>query len=147
MKKLLALASTLLLVPSLSFAGTLTSMNKDEVISAISDKTFTTISAATLNDKVIADSFTGYFSKDGKMSGKFEKKPEGSPQSDTGTWKVNSDGALCYKWEKWDNGKEECVAVYKLSNGLLVVNSSNGFESFILDKSIKSGNSLAAATR
>lgn len=142
MKKCLILAGISLLVPSLCFAASLNSMKKAEVTKAIADKTFTTISAATLNDKVIKNSFTGYFSKDGKASGSFEMKPDNDPQSDTGTWNVNSDGKLCYKWDHWDSGKEKCVAVYKLSNGLLVINDEKGFESMILSDQIKSGNQM-----
>lgn len=142
MKRLLGFISIALLVPSLGFAGTLTSLDMEQVTSAFSDKTITTISAATLNGKLIENSFSGYFSKDGKMIGKFNKKPEGSPQNDKGSWRVDSNGMFCYKWDSWDNNKENCIGVYKLSNGLLVINSNNGFESFILDKDIKSGNNM-----
>lgn len=142
MKHYLTLAGALLLVPSLSFAGTLTSMNKDEVTNAFADKTITTIPAATLNGKVLKDSFTGYFSKDGKATGKFENKPENDPQNDTGTWKVDSEGKFCFKWDHWDGGNEKCVSIYKLSNGFLVVNSKDAFESMILSEQIKSGNQM-----
>lgn len=146
MKKYLALAGALLLAPSLCFAGNnMTQMSKDEVTNALADKTITTISAATLSGKVVNNTFTGYFSKDGKAMGSFGTKPENDPQTDTGTWKVNSDGMFCFKWDHWDSGKEKCVAIYKLSNGLLVINSDNGFESMILSDQIKSGNQMAVA--
>lgn len=146
MKQYLTLVGALLLVPSLSSAASLSSLNKDEVTSALSDKTITTISAATLNGKVISNSFTGYFSKDGKAVGSFATKPEGNePQTDTGTWKVNSDGMFCFKWDHWDAGQEKCVSIYKLGNGLLVINKQNGFESMILSEQIKSGNQLSGS--
>lgn len=143
MKKYSMLAGILLLAPSLTMAGTMSSMSKDDVMSTFSDKTITTISAATLNGKVINDSFTGYFSKDGNATGSFETKPDDGPQSDTGTWKVNSDGKFCFKWSQWDQGKEKCVSIYKLGNGYLVVNDQNNFESMILSEQIKSGNQMA----
>jgi hypothetical protein len=142
MKRYLALLGASLLVPSLCFAGTLTSLNKEEVTNAFSDKTFTTIPAATLNGKVLKDSFKGYFSKDGKSTGSFETKPDSGPQNDTGSWKVDADGKFCFKWDHWDGGKEQCVSIYKLSNGFLVINSKNGFESMILSEQIKSGNHM-----
>lgn len=143
MKQYLALIGLLTLVPSLCFAGTITSMNQDEVTNAFSDKTITTVSAATLNGKIVKDSFTGYLSPDGKGNGSFETKPKNGPQSDTGTWKVDPEGRLCIKWDHWDNGKEQCVSIYKLSNGLLVINNKNGFESMILSEQIKPGNQMS----
>lgn len=146
MKHFLALIGTLLLAPSLCMAGTLNSLKKDEVTSAFSDKTITTISAATLNGKIIKNSFTGYFSKDGKAVGSFETKPDNEQQTDTGTWKVNSDGLFCYQWDHWDANKEKCLSVYKLNNGLLVINDQGGFESMILADQIKSGNQMGAGS-
>lgn len=140
MKQYLALAA--LLVPSLSIAGTLTSMKQADVINAFADKTITTIPAATLNGKVLKNSFTGYFSKDGKAQGLFETKPNDDPQNDTGSWKVDSEGMFCFKWDHWDGGQEKCVAIYKLNNGFLVINKQDSFESMILSDQIKSGNQM-----
>lgn len=145
MKKFLvgtSLLSVILFTSPFANAATLTSMKKDEVMKAFSDKNFSTINAATLNGTVIDNNFTGYFSKDGKMKGKFKNKPDNSPQQDTGTWKVNDDGAMCFKWDNWDSNKERCVTLYRLKNGILVVNSDNGFETMILDKDMSSGDSL-----
>lgn len=145
MKKYLAIAGALLLAPSLCFAGnSMNAMSKDDVNNAFADKTITTISASTLNGKVMNNTFTGYFSKDGKAMGSFGTKPDNDPQTDTGTWKVNSDGMFCYKWDHWDAGKEKCVALYKLKNGILVINSDGGFESMILSEQMKSGNQMGA---
>lgn len=142
-KCLVILSSSLLLVPALCFAATtLKSMGKDDINKEFVDKTFTTISAATLNGSVISNTFTGYFSKDGKATGKFATKPADAPQTDTGTWKINGDDLLCVKWGNWDSGKERCVSFYKLNNGLLVINAQSGFESMILNKDIQSGNQM-----
>lgn len=141
-KRLTYLSSLVVFLPALATAQTLSSLNKDEITSAFSDKTITTITAATLNNQLISDSFTGYFSKDGKMVGKFASKPQDQPQDDSGTWSVKPEGMLCYKWDHWNAAKEKCASVYKLSNGLLVVNGQNGFESFIKLSDIKSGNQV-----
>lgn len=145
MKQACTLIATLMLVPSLCTATTLTSLNKDDVTQLFSDKTITTIPAATLNGKIIKNAFTGYFSKDGKNYGSFQSKPEGEAQTDTGTWRVDDNGMLCYKWQHWDSSKERCVGVYKLNNGYLIVNDQNGFESLILSDQIKSGNHVNKA--
>src|SRR5262245_16147777 len=145
MKKHIFKVASLLLLPSVCFAGTITSMNQDEVTNILNEKTITTITAATLNGNIIADKFTGYFSKDGKMSSSFSPKTSNAPQTDTGTWRVSSDGMMCFKWQNWDSGKERCVSLYKLNNSILVTNSQNGFESLILNKDIVSGNRLATS--
>src|SRR5580700_9639244 len=106
-KRISYICSFIVFMPALAAAGTLTSMNKDEVTTAFKDKTITTISAATLNNEVISDSFTGYFSNDGKMVGKFINKPKDQPQDDTGSWSVKSDGMLCYKWNHWNSAKDK----------------------------------------
>ncbi|QMT61621.1 hypothetical protein [Legionella sp. PC997] len=141
--KTLPIVAALLTTSSLSFAASISSMSKAEVTEAITDKTITTISAATLNDKLLANSFTGYYGKDGKMMGAFAKPTEGAPQNDKGTWLVKEDGSVCMTWEHWFNGKEDCVYFYKLNNGLLVVGANQNFESVILNSDIKSGNQTA----
>lgn len=140
-------AAVLLSISSLSLAASISSMSKSEVTDALSDKTVTTISAATLNGKVLANTFTGYFSKDGKMNGGFAQQTEGAPQNDKGTWLVKDDGSICMTWEKWFNGKEECVYFYKLNNGLLIVGTDQNFESVILNADIKSGNQIPTNTQ
>jgi hypothetical protein len=143
MKRLLiAHAALMLSFSSVNFAASISSMNKSEVMTAIGDKTMTTISAATLNGKVISNSFTGYFGKDGKMNGSFANKPEDAPQSDKGTWRIKDNGEVCVHWEQWFNGKEHCVYFYKLNNALLITSTDKNFESLILDTDLKSGNQM-----
>ncbi len=139
MKKLI-FAFGLLSLSAYSYAAALSPMNKSQTQNALSDKTITTISAVTLDGKIISDSFTGYFGKDGKVAGKLANKPEDGPQTDAGTWKVKPNGMVCVTWEKWNDAKEKCVSFYKLSNSILLVNNNKGFESLILDDQIKTGN-------
>lgn len=141
MKKLLSLSIALFAIPAISFAA-LSPMNKSAASHELTDKTITTISAATLDGKVISDSFTGYFGKDGKITGKFASKPADGPQTDQGSWKVKSDGKVCIMWDHWNNAKEKCVSFYKLTNGMLIVNMDNGFESLVLNSNMKSGNQM-----
>ncbi|MCW8450348.1 hypothetical protein [Legionella quinlivanii] len=143
--KRISIAAVLLSVSSCALAATLTSMSQSEVSDALGDKTLTTISAATLNGKVLPDSFTGYFAKDGKMMGGFAQKTADAPQNDKGTWRVKEDGSVCMTWEHWFNAKEECVYFYKLNNGLLAVGADQNFESVILNSEIKSGNQLPSS--
>ncbi|STY29843.1 Uncharacterised protein [Legionella wadsworthii] len=138
--KQVTLAALLLSISSLSIAASMSSMSKSEVTEALNDKTITTISAATLNDKVLANPFTGYFGKDGKMNGKFVQPTKDVPQKDQGTWLVKDDGSVCMTWTQWFKGKEECVYFFKLQNGLLIVGADQNFESFILSAHIKPGN-------
>src|SRR5579872_3053267 len=98
MKKLFSLPILFLSLSSFSFAASLSTMDKSAATAELTDKTITTISAATLNGKIISDSFTGYFSKDGKTTGKFANKPGDGPQADQGSWKVKSDGKVCVTW-------------------------------------------------
>jgi len=130
------------LFSTLSYATSITSTNKSEVVNALSDKTVTTISAATLNGKVLPNSFTGYFSKDGKMNGGFSNATQDAPQSDKETWQVKNNGSLCMTWEHWFGVNEECVNIYQLKNGLLIIGSDRTFESVILSSDIKAGNQL-----
>ncbi len=141
MKKLLLLP-VLLSISTIGFAASLSPMNKATATSELTDKTITTISAVTLNGKVISDTFTGYFGKDGKMNGKLASKPADGPQTDQGSWKITADGKVCVTWQSWNNGQEKCVSFYKLSNALLIVNANNGFESLALDNDIQSGNRM-----
>jgi hypothetical protein len=148
MKLLPVIGTTLLLsVASLNFAASLTSLKKSEAMGTLRDKTMTTISAAALNGKIIPNSFTGYFGKDGKMNGGFVNKPEDAPQNDQGTWKVREDGKVCVVWEHWFNSKEQCVYLYKLSNGLLIINTDRGFESLVLTADLKTGNHTQTQTQ
>lgn len=142
MKKFLSAVCILSVIPSLGFATTLTSLKKEEIIKALSDKTITTIAAVHLNGQLIDNVFSGYLSKDGKFTGKFEKKPADAPQSDAGSWRASSDGLFCYKWDHWFENKEKCLSVYKVHNGLLFISPTVGFESVVIDKNIQSGNTL-----
>ncbi|AHE66226.1 hypothetical protein [Legionella oakridgensis] len=141
MKKAIAISAVLFSYSA--FAETLTSLSKEEVLSTFQGKTIKSIPLANLDNRLIADSFMGYFDKNGQITGKFTKKPQGNdPQTDDGTWRVKDDGTLCVTWKHWFNSKEVCALTYPLGNGYLFVNpDNNNFESLI-HKDIKSGNQI-----
>lgn len=144
MKKTIFLSAIALTVASsLSFATTLNSLNKSQVSDTVSDKTITSIPLITLDSTLVQNTFTGYFGKDGKLAGQLSTQPGSGPQTDTGTWKVNADGTLCATWQHWNNSTPVCVSIFKLDNGLLLVNSkSKKFETLLLSTDIKTGNQL-----
>lgn len=143
MKKLLVATAVLASLSSVCFAANLTPLNKAQATKEISDKTITTIPAVTLDGKVIPNSFTGYFGKDGTTNGKLATPPNDGPQTDQGKWMVKANGAVCVTWDHWNNGKEKCVNFYKLSNALLIMNTDHGFETLVLDDQIQSGNQVS----
>lgn len=140
-KKSIILFAALISVCSLSFASSLKSMSKDQVMKALEDKTITTIPMAMLGDQLLQDSFIGYFGKEGKLIGKFETKPANEPQTDEGTWAVKSDGLACATWQHWNNTKPVCVYFYDTKNALLLV-GENKLHSAVLKDNIKAGNQL-----
>lgn len=145
MKRLLILSVSLLSIASVGHAAGLSSMSSSEVKKAITDKTITTVDTATLDGQTINNSFTGYFSADGKVKGGFANKPDNEPQTDHGKWMVKSNGNFCFTWDHWDNNKERCVIFYKLKNAILVLGEEGkAFETLILDSNIKSGDQTSA---
>lgn len=143
MKKLLLFTAVLLSVSSASFAATLNSMNKAEIMKTLSEKTLTTIPLVTINAKLVNNSFSGYLDKSGKVTGQMSNKPEGNdPQNDEGTWKVSDEGVLCVTWQHWNQAKPICTHVYNLKNSLVFMNLKNTLETLALKNDIKSGNQL-----
>ncbi len=139
-RKTLFLIALLLSVCTLSFGATLQSLDKKGVMTALQDKTITTIPMATLHDKLVMSRISIYFGADGKLEGKFARKIENDPQSDTGTWTVKNDGLLCANWQHWGAGKDMCVYVYDTKNSLIFANPAGYFDSLVLSRFIKSGN-------
>lgn len=142
MKKTLVLSTILISCCSFSYAASLSSMNKDQVVQALQDQTLTTIPLATLEDQLITNSATIYFDKQNQISGKFAHKPTNDPQSDKGTWEVKDDGSLCITWQHWFKSQPFCDYVYDANNSLLFMKGDNTFASLVLKKNIKAGNHL-----
>lgn len=146
MKKLILLFSALSLLTfsSLSSAASLPSQNKMEVTKQFQDKTISTIPLVTINDTLVNNTFTGYFAKDGTVKGQFATKPDNADISDTGKWKVNSDGSICVTWDHWYENKPICVMTYKVANGLILINQkTKNFETMILSAQSKQGDQLS----
>jgi hypothetical protein len=127
-----------------SYAESMQALKKNEVVKTLENKTITTIPLTTLHGDLIDNTATVFFSKDGKLLGRFETKPENNPQSDEGTWKVNANGQTCVSWKSWNDSKQICVYIYKLSNSLIFVNTANKFESMVLSGKIVSGNQVGS---
>lgn len=142
MKKALVLSAVLVSFSSLSFAASLNSLSKDQVVGALENQTITTIPLATLESELIADPATIYFDKNNQISGKFAHKPGNDPQTDQGTWTVKDDGSLCITWKHWFKSVPFCDYVYEANNSLLFIKGDNTFASLVLKKNIKSGNHL-----
>lgn len=142
-KSVLISALSLVFVSGVSFAASMHSLNKEQIMSALQDKTMTTIPLLTLNDQLVNNTITMYFAKDGALNGQFATKPDTDPQSDQGKWEVKADGALCTTWNQINNKKPICVYVYKTSNSLIFINTdTNKFESMALNDNIKTGNQM-----
>lgn len=142
MKKLLVTSALLSFLPAIAMAGSIDQLNGPDTQKIFEDKTITTLRSATLNGEVIDITFTGYFGKDGSVTGRFAEAPANNPQTNTGTWKVGAKNDLCVTWKDWNHGTEQCMMLYKLSNAILVVGSKDEFNSVILDKDIQSGNKM-----
>jgi hypothetical protein len=144
MKKLIT-SLALFSLSTIALATSLTSLTSTQAKSAISGKTITTVSKATMNGQLVDNSFTGYFNTDGTMQGKFANPlSDGMPQTDKGTWKVQSNGQVCVTWQNWENATQRCMTFYKLTNALLIIGPNNKFETLVLDSDIQSGNQLSS---
>lgn len=145
MKKSVMLVSIVLLsLSAFAFGASMQSLSKAQTTQQIAGKTITTIPLITLNDQLIANSFTGFFDKNGQMKGQLASKPDNDPQTDEGKWIVKPDGTLCATWQHWHQNKPICVSIYKLTNGMLLVNQHNKkIETLILKENIKDGNQLS----
>ncbi|WP_133127929.1 hypothetical protein [Legionella nagasakiensis] len=144
MKKSIVLSAALLpLISYSSFAMSLQSLNKDQLIKTFQGNTVTTVPLTTLDDQLVSNAISVYLDKDGKSQGKYANPPKDEePQTDQGTWTAKNDGTFCITWQHWNDGKQGCVFVYKLGNGYLIVNSeNNNFESIVL-KDVQYGNQL-----
>lgn len=140
MKKLTVVCGLIALCCSFSYAASMQSLNKNQVMKTLEDKTITTVPLVTLHGNLVTNTATVYFGKKGEVVGEFENKPENDPQSDQGTWQAKADGQICVTWKAWTKDKPTCVYTYKLANGLVFVNTANKFESMVLTNGIQSGN-------
>lgn len=148
MKKMsIAFFAILLAVCSIAYAANnFRHMTKEEVMQALNDKTITTIPLARLNDKLVTNSFTGYFGPNGQSMGKFANQPDNNiQQGSTGTWNVKNDGSVCITWKNWSNDQENCVYLYNAKNSLVITSLDGTFQTLILNDQIQSGNQLSGS--
>lgn len=142
--KLIICSAALLSVSSLSYGHSLHSMDKRAIESTFTDKTITTLPFTTIDHKLMMNRVSIYFGTNGKLVGKFAKKPENNyPQTDEGTWLVRSSGELCLTWQHWSEGKESCSYAYDMKNSFIFSNMSGYLDSVLLNHQIKQGNKVA----
>lgn len=143
MKKSIALFAVIMGISSITYGATLQSLDKEKVTKLFEDRTMTTISMVTLNNKLANNTLTAYIGKDGRIIGQLANKPHDIPQGDKGTWMVKEDGALCVTWEHWQGGKQTCVDVFETRNMLVFLNTITGkFESAALVDFFKDGDQM-----
>lgn len=119
-------------------------MSQDQITQTLQGNTMTSVSVSNLNGQLINNAFTGYFSQQGQMMGRFLNQPSGNqPQSDQGAWTVKQ-GNLCVTWKVWFQGQETCFAMYDLKNSYLFVNAAdNSLGTVVVKSNIKSGNQMS----
>lgn len=124
MKKLAILltAVTLLSFSSLSFAASLQSLSKEQIIQALQDKTITIVPLVTHNGQLINNPIIASFNKQNQINAKFSTPVDDEPQTEQGTWKVDENGMLCVTWQHWFAQKPICVFTYSFNNSLIFVN-------------------------
>lgn len=144
MNKIKLIAGFFLLVLSFTcFSATLNSLTKKEFLADFVGKTMVTVPLATMNNKLIDDSFSGYFNKNGEVVGKFAKALKNKePQKDKGKWEVKDDGSFCIKWQHWFKDKEICMVVYELDNGYLFINAEKNKLGSFATKPLLDGNQV-----
>lgn len=143
MKKLISLIFTLLLViNSLSFGATLTSLNKDEFVKAFVNKTSISIATDNLNGRTIENTFSMFLDEQGNIIGKMSYKPVNEPQIDKGIYSVDKDGTAYITWQHWDGAKKLCFHAFNTENTYISVGCDNIFHTAFMKDSIKSGKHL-----
>ena len=142
MRKYLLLVA--LIVSAQSYAASLQSMTKEQVVNLLKQKTMRTINLVTLNKKLINNTMTIYFGENGHVTGQLiNNVTNNDPQVDKGEWKVEANGAFCITWQNWNEHNPICMYPYELKNSILFINqASNSFESMVLKTNIKTGNQL-----
>ncbi len=143
MKKSIGIAcAVLLLVSTLSFGATLTSLNKDEFIKAFVNKTATSIPTDNLNGRTIENTFSMFLDDKGNIVGKMSLKPSNEPQMDKGTYSVDGDGTAYITWRHWDGAKKLCFHAFNTDNAYINVGCDNVFHTVFMKEAIKFGNYL-----
>ncbi|HVY53835.1 MAG TPA: hypothetical protein VHA13_04885 [Gammaproteobacteria bacterium] len=138
-----SILALMLMLSTPVFAASLVSLTKSEINAILQEKTVTTIPVVKWYENlVIHNPASIYFAKDGALSGRFTSQPDNGPQTDTGRWKIESNGQLCLHWKVWANAKPSCAYAYKLANALIFVNTDKKFETLIPLNNIEIGNQV-----
>lgn len=143
MKKTLLMIATLA-ISEPALCSTLESLNKQQFVNAFVNKTVVSINYDVFNGKVIPSIFSFYLDDQGNVTGKLSKKPNNEePQTDTGHYYIDQDGAGYFTWKHWYSGKKLCFHLFNTENMYLSIDCNNVFHTAYLKSAIKSGNQLA----
>lgn len=143
MKKLIATMALLAISSSCLATTTLKSLDKKETLQLFSDQTMTTANLVTINNKLVHNTFTVYWDKDGTAQGRLTDKPQTGRQSDDGKWIVKNNGAKCITWQHWNHHQPICILVYKTNNSYLFINEvTHSLESMAMKDGFKPGKHL-----
>lgn len=135
----------LFLFSSVGFAASLQSLNKNQIIQALQDKTITIVPLVTHDGQLINNSIFVYFSKQNQIVGKFANPVESEPLTDQGTWAVNDNNMLCVTWQQWFVRRPICVSVYNFDSSWIFVNpEGNKIEMMAFKINDEDGNQIQA---
>lgn len=139
---LLITGTILLMLSSLSFSATLTSMSKVQFEHVFVNKTVTSIATDNLNGRTINNKFSMFLDEQGHIWGRMLHKPINEPQTDKGKYVINADGTFYITWQHWDNAKRLCGHVFETKNAYISIGCDDVFHTAFMKASVQFGNHL-----
>lgn len=123
--------------------ATLESLNKEQLIQAFVNKTAVSVTYDVFHGQPMpTTTFSYYLDDKGNIFGKFSKKPQNEPQTDTGVYYIEQDGSGYFTWKHWYDGKKICFHIFNTQNAYISVDCNNVFHTVYLKNAIKSGKQL-----
>jgi hypothetical protein len=143
MKKIsMAIVGGLMTITASSFGATLHSLSTDQIKQAFVNKTLTSIPAVHIDQKIMDNTVNIFMDDKGHIMGKFMKKPDTVPQTDSGDYTVNNAGDIYITWQHWHAGKQFCVRLYDTQNAYVAVDCSDVFHTAFIKSTAQTGNHL-----
>ncbi len=139
-QKILGMA--LITMTSVSFAATLTSLNKTQVEQAFVGKTLVSIPTDNLNGKTINNTFSMFMDNHGHIWGSMSQKPVDEPRADEGVYSIKQDGTVYMTWNHWDGAKQLCFHSFATANAYLNVGCDQVFHTAFMKADVVQGDHL-----